>query len=82
VSDFDPRAFVKRLPDRPGVYRMLDADGKIIYVGKARSLKSRVASYFRADQLQPKAQALARAVAASRSRSRTPTSRRSCSSTT
>ena len=63
MSDFDPRAFVRRLPDRPGVYRMLDADGKIIYVGKARSLRSRVASYFRADQLQPKAQALARTVA-------------------
>jgi excinuclease ABC subunit C len=42
---------------------MLDADGKIIYVGKARSLRARVASYFRVDQLQPKIQALARAVA-------------------
>jgi len=63
VSDFDARAFVKRLPDRPGVYRMLDADGKIVYVGKARSLKSRVGSYFRADQLQPKVQALVRVVA-------------------
>ncbi|MEX0735381.1 MAG: excinuclease ABC subunit UvrC [Steroidobacteraceae bacterium] len=63
MSDFDARAFVKRLPDRPGVYRMLDADGKIVYVGKARSLKSRVGSYFRADQLQPKVQALVRVVA-------------------
>jgi excinuclease ABC subunit C len=63
VSEFDPRAFVKRLPDRPGVYRMLDADGKILYVGKARSLRSRVGSYFRADQLQPKVQALVRQVA-------------------
>jgi excinuclease ABC subunit C len=63
VSEFDARAYVKRLPDRPGVYRMLDADGKILYVGKARSLKSRVGSYFRADQLQPKVQALVRVVA-------------------
>jgi excinuclease ABC subunit C len=63
VTDFDPRAFVRRLPDRPGVYRMLDADGKIVYVGKARSLKARVGSYFRADQLQPKVQALVRVVA-------------------
>jgi excinuclease ABC subunit C len=63
VSEFDPKAFVKRLPDRPGVYRMLDADGKIIYVGKARSLRSRVGSYFRADQVQPKVQALVRAIA-------------------
>jgi excinuclease ABC subunit C len=63
VSDFDPRSFVSRLPDRPGVYRMLDAAGKIVYVGKARSLKARVGSYFRADQLQPKVQALVRVVA-------------------
>jgi excinuclease ABC subunit C len=63
VSGFDAKAYVKRLPNRPGVYRMLDAEGKIIYVGKARSLRSRVASYFRADQLQPKLQALVRAVA-------------------
>ena len=63
MSEFDPKAFVKRLPDRPGVYRMLDADGRIIYVGKARSLRSRVGSYFRADQVQPKVQALVRAIA-------------------
>jgi excinuclease ABC subunit C len=63
VGDFDARGFVSRLPAKPGVYRMLDADGKIIYVGKARSLRARVASYFRADQLQPKVHALARAVA-------------------
>ena len=35
------------LPDRPGIYRMLARDGKILYVGKATSLKSRVNSYFR-----------------------------------
>ncbi len=63
MKDFDARAFVKRLPDRPGVYRMLDVDGKIVYVGKARSLKSRVGSYFRADKLDPKVQALVRVVA-------------------
>ncbi len=63
MSDFDAKAFVKRLPDQPGVYRMLDAEGKVVYVGKARSLRSRVGSYFRADQLQPKVQALVRAIA-------------------
>ena len=64
MKDFDARAFIKRLPDRPGVYRMLDGDGKIVYVGKARSLKSRVGSYFRADKPHPKVQALVRVVAA------------------
>ena len=63
MKDFDARAFIKRLPDRPGVYRMLDGDGKIVYVGKARSLKSRVGSYFRADKPHPKVQALVRVVA-------------------
>jgi len=63
VSGFDLKDFVSTLPARPGVYRMLDADGKIVYVGKARSLRARVASYFRADQLQPRVQALVRVIA-------------------
>lgn len=37
---------IKSLPDSPGVYEFLDAKGKIIYVGKARRLKKRVATYF------------------------------------
>ncbi len=37
--------FVKRLPNSPGVYRMMNAEGDVLYVGKAKSLKKRVASY-------------------------------------
>ncbi|WP_312361517.1 excinuclease ABC subunit UvrC [Ensifer sp.] len=39
------QAFVKRLPNGPGVYRMFNEDGDVLYVGKARSLKKRVNNY-------------------------------------
>src|ERR1700732_1753175 len=55
---FDPKVFVDSLPGRPGVYRMLDSEGQILYVSKARNLKSRVSSYFQPSNVQPKVQAL------------------------
>jgi excinuclease ABC subunit C len=45
-QEFDARTFVGSLTHRPGVYSMLNAKSKVIYVGKARDLKKRVASYF------------------------------------
>jgi excinuclease ABC subunit C len=50
--------FVAALPKRPGVYRMLGAADELLYVGKARSLKDRVGSYFNPGRVDPKIQAL------------------------
>jgi excinuclease ABC subunit C len=58
LPQFDAKTFVERLPNKPGVYRMLDAQGEILYVGKARNLKNRVGSYFQPSNVQPKVQAL------------------------
>ncbi len=62
-SAFDSAAFLSTLTRKPGVYRMLDADGSILYVGKARNLKSRVSSYFRASGLEAKTMALVAKIA-------------------
>jgi excinuclease ABC subunit C len=46
------RSFVRTLPAAPGVYRMLDAQGEVMYVGKARNLKARVTNYTRPETLE------------------------------
>jgi len=45
-------------PDQPGIYLYKDAAGKILYVGKARSIRKRLASYFNAGPKHPKTEAL------------------------
>jgi len=55
---FDHKEYIAALPRRPGVYRMFGAGRELLYVGKARSLKDRVGSYFAAGNVNPKVQAL------------------------
>ena len=64
LEEFDGKAFAARLPTRPGVYLMKDAEGQALYVGKARNLRKRVASYFDA---RPKIDRIMRMVARIRS---------------
>ena len=51
---FDAKAFLATLTDLPGVYRMLDSHGTVLYVGKSKNLKKRVASYFRENLSSPR----------------------------
>ena len=57
-TPFDSESFLKDLTKKPGVYQMLDSAGKFLYVGKARNLKNRVTSYFRASGLATKTMAM------------------------
>lgn len=46
MTGFDPKPFLANVSQRPGVYRMIGADGEVLYVGKARNLKNRLTTYF------------------------------------
>jgi excinuclease ABC subunit C len=60
---FDPKSFVAGLPGLPGVYRMLAKDGSALYVGKARDLRKRVATYFQKTGQSPRIRMMLRQVA-------------------
>lgn len=59
---FDPQDFLKTVPHKPGVYRMLAKDGTILYVGKAKDLKNRLSSYFRGTLTNPRIFAMVKQV--------------------
>ncbi len=63
MTAFDPRVFAGSLTQRPGTYQMLDGKGRVIYVGKARNLRKRVASYFGGRPLDAKTMAMVARVA-------------------
>jgi hypothetical protein len=60
---FDIERFLQTLSTRTGVYKMLSADGGILYIGKARNLKARVSSYFRKHPDSPRIQAMVAQIA-------------------
>ncbi|TXS93003.1 excinuclease ABC subunit UvrC [Parahaliea maris] len=63
MSGFDHKSFLKRLTTRPGVYQMYNAERELLYVGKAKNLRNRVSSYFRASGLTEKTMALVSRIA-------------------
>ncbi|KFF64939.1 excinuclease ABC subunit C [Pectobacterium brasiliense] len=61
-ESFDASAFLKTVTSQPGVYRMYDAGNTVIYVGKAKDLKKRLASYFRSHVASRKTEALVKSI--------------------
>ena len=62
TSDFDSRSFLASCSQKPGVYQMYDGKGKHLYIGKAKNLKKRLASYFRPQTPGSKTEALLRKI--------------------
>lgn len=62
-EQFEPKAFLKTVTNQPGVYRMYDAGETVIYVGKAKDLKKRLASYFRENVGSRKTEQLVKQIA-------------------
>lgn len=62
-AHFDPKRFLASQTQAPGVYQMFNAEGDILYVGKAKNLKKRLSSYFRSSGLSVKTQALVARIA-------------------
>ena len=62
-TEFDGKEFVRTLTTSPGVYRMLDAAGEPLYVGKAGNLKKRVGSYFLKPRMEPRIAAMVAQIA-------------------
>ena len=63
ASEFDHKRFLASASSSAGVYQMYDEGGRPLYVGKAKNLKKRLASYFRTTGLSPKTQALVKRIA-------------------
>ncbi len=62
-NSFDVKAFLKNLTTRPGIYKMLNEQGEIIYIGKAKNLKNRVSSYFKKQSASTKQQTMVAKIA-------------------